>query len=247
MSRPDRLTTLISRFTLQVHPAPLNEATLVVTSAADGTPAQAIFRPRSTGFDLAPDSVLVAAAVDWGGISNPLVLALPPEIEVDMTRDAETMALAQLMKSEIDAQRCGAASVVNRLGEVLVVRILRGQIEAGSTRPGVLAGLSEPRLSRAIVAIHDRPGRDWRNEDLAEIAGLSRSRFAEMFLSAVGEPPAAYLRRWRLTLARQDVEKGHRVDAIARRYGYGSPEGFTRAFRKQFGERPIALRPKPAA
>ena len=168
-------------------------------------------------------------------------------VEVDLSLDAETMALAQLIQAEMTAKRCGAASVVNRLGEVLVVRILRGQIEAGSTRPGILAGLSDPRLSRAIVAIHDRPGHDWRNEDLAEVAGLSRSRFAEMFLSAVGEPPVAYLRKWRLTLARQDMEKGHRVEAVARRYGYGSPEGFTRAFRKQFGTRPIALRPRVSA
>ncbi|MDX2484478.1 MAG: AraC family transcriptional regulator [Pseudodonghicola sp.] len=247
MPRTDRLTTLISRFTLKVLPAPLDEATLVVTSGADDGPSKAVFLPRRCGFDIVPDRVLVAALVDWGGISNPLVSALPPVIEVDLTRDAETMAIAQLMKTEIEAQRCGAASVVNRLGEVLVVRILRGQIEAGSTRPGVLAGLSDPRISRAIVAIHDRPGRNWRNEDLADLAGLSRSRFAEMFLTAVGEPPAAYLRKWRLTLARQDVEKGHRVDAIARRYGYGSPEGFTRAFRKQFGTQPITLRPKPTA
>ena len=246
MSRHDRLTTLISRFTLEGHPAPPQAATLVVLEDAQGRPCKALFQPRAAGFELGAARAVVAARVDWGGISNPLVSALPDRIEVDLTCDEETMALAMLMKAEMEMQRCGAASVVNRLGEVLVVRILRGQIEAGSTRPGVLAGLSDPRLSRAIVAIHDTPGRNWRNEDLAEIAGLSRSRFAEMFLTSVGEPPAAYLRRWRLTLARQDVDKGHRVDAIARRYGYGSAEGFTRAFRKQFGALPIELRHRQA-
>ncbi|WP_323764817.1 AraC family transcriptional regulator [Marinovum sp.] len=246
MSRHDRLTTLISRFTLSVQPAPLEAATLVVLADASGQPCTALFQPRETGFALGDARAVVSAEVDWGGISNPLVSALPDRIEVDLTRDAETMALARLIQAEMEAQRCGAASVVNRLGEVLVVRILRGQIAAGSARPGVLAGLSDPRLSRAIVAIHDKPGHGWRNDDLAEIAGLSRSRFAEMFLTTVGEPPAAYLRRWRLTLARQDVDRGHRVDAIARRYGYGSAEGFTRAFRKQFGALPIALRPRAA-
>lgn len=245
--RPDRLTTLISRFSLRVEPAALDAATLVVLADAGGKPCRALFKPRDRGFDLGQIRAVVVASVDWGGTSNPLVSALPDLIEVDLTRDAETMALAMLIKAEMEAQRCGAASVVNRLGEVLVVRILRGQIETGSTRPGVLAGLADPRLSRAIVAIHDQPGRNWRNDDLAEIAGLSRSRFAEMFLGAVGEPPAAYLRRWRLTLARQDVDRGHRVDAIARRYGYGSAEGFTRAFRKQFGALPITLRPRPSS
>ncbi len=95
--------------------------------------------------------------------------------------------------------------------------------------------------------MHDNPGRDWHNEDLAQIAGLSLSRFAGMFLEMVGETPAAYLRRWRLTLARQDVLRGDRVDSIARRYGYHSPEGFARAFKKHYGETPVSVRPRPAA
>jgi hypothetical protein len=82
---------------------------------------------------------------------------------------------------------------------------MRQQIEAGATQLGLLAGSSYPRLSRAIVAIHDGPGQVWRNEDLAYIAGMSLNRFAEIFLAEVGEPPAAYLRRWKLTLARQDI------------------------------------------
>ena len=102
--------------------------------------------------------------------------------------------------------------------------MMRAQIEAGSTQPGLLAGLSNPRLSRAIVVMHDRPGQAWRNEDLAHIAGMSLSRFAETFLAEVGEPPAAYLRRWRLTLARQDIAKGQRVDVVARRYGSLRPK-----------------------
>ena len=90
--------------------------------------------------------------------------------------------------------------------------------------------------------MHDRPGRDWRNQELAEIAGLSLSRFTEIFALTVGQPPSSYLRSWRLTLAQQDVAKGDRVDTIARRYGYKSSEGFTRAFRHRFGQNPIALR-----
>ena len=246
MTRFDRLTTLMDRFSLSVRPACIGEATLVVTSAKDGTPGKVYFGAAATGFENAPDNVLFAALVDWGGMSNPLVAALPATVEFDLSNDAESMGVVTLMQSEFVTQRCGSNSVVNRLGEVLIIRMLRAQIEAGSTQPGLLAGLSDPRVSRAIVAIHDQPGRNWRNEDLARIAGLSLSRFAEVFPAMVGEPPAAYLRRWRLTLARQDVAKGDRVDAIARRYGYLSSEGFARAFKTHFGENPITLRPRPA-
>lgn len=246
MTRIDRLTTLMDRFHLTVRPVPLDAATMVVTAAKDGSPKSACFGAITPEIKASPDCVLFAAVVDWGGVSNPLVAALPALVEFDLTRDAESTGLIMLMQSELVAQRCGVDSVINRLGEVLIVRMLRAQIEAGSAQSGVLAGLSDPRLSRAIVAIHDQPGRDWRNEDLALTAGLSLSRFAEIFLVTVGEPPASYLRRWRLTLARQDIVRGDRVDAVARRYGYGSPEGFARAFKKHFGETPISLRPRLA-
>ena len=243
--RIDRLTTLMNRFHLTVRLADLDRATLVATTDADGQPLKVMLGKIPA--DTNPETVLFSAIADWGGASNPLVAALPDLIEWDLRKDPETAALITLMQAELQAQRCGVESVVNRLGEVLIVRMLRTQIEAGSARPGVLAGLSDPRLSRAIVAIHDRPGHLWRNEDLAQIAGLSLSRFAETFLATVGEPPAAYLGRWRLTLARQDLEKGDRVDAIARRYGYSSPDGFARAFRKHFGTTPITLRPSQVA
>jgi AraC-like DNA-binding protein len=243
MARYDRLTTLMERFSLVVRTASLAEANLLVMAAADGAPEKIVLCSRAAGFGPDAGQVLFAAQVDWGGMSNPLIAALPDVVAFDLGADAESRGLVSLMQTELQGQRCGAGSVVSRLGEVLIVRMLRAQIEAGSTAPGLLAGLSDPRLSRAIVAIHDAPGQGWRNEELAQIAGLSLSRFAEMFLAVVGEPPAAYLRRWRLILARQDVVRGDRVDAVARRYGYRSPEGFARAFKKHFGDTPVALRP----
>ena len=242
MTKIDRLTTLMERFTLQVKPATLKTATMVVTSGDDGASGHVWFGRAGIGSDLSSESVLFAAEVDWGGASNPLLAALPDKICFDLSQDQEAASLINLMHSELAASRCGSASVVNRLGEVMIVRLLRAQIEAGSTEPGLLSGLSDARLNRAIVAIHGSPGRNWRNDDLAEISGLSLSRFAETFVSVVGETPAAYLRGWRLLLARQDLQKGDRVEAVARRYGYQSAEGFSRAFRQHYGQNPLAMR-----
>lgn len=246
MDRHDRLTTLIDRFKLEVTPAPVAEATLIVLAAADGSPGLARLRSRGVGFDPG-GSVLFSARMEWNGAQNPLMTALPDIVEIDLAGDACTAGLIAVMLAEGAAQRCGVSTVLSRLGEVLVVRLMRARIEAGTTRPGLLAGLSDPRLSRAIVAIHDKPGHAWRNEDLAALAGMSLSRFAETFLARVGEPPAAYLRRWRLTLAWQDVARGDRVEVVARRYGFASPEGFSRAFKRQHGSSPIALRQAAAA
>ena len=242
----DRLTTLINRFRLTVRPTASARAGLTILCDENGRPVHLCFSPRGEPAPIRNGTVLFQADVDWSGQSNPLLAALPRLVDIDLACDPECRGLVELMQAELTGNRCGASSVISRLGEVLIVRLLRRLIETGTTQTGLLAGLADPRISRAIVAIHDQPGKPWSNQDLAEIAGLSRSRFADMFLALVGETPAAYLRRWRLTLARQDVERGDRIDAVARRYGYGSAEGFSRAFRKQFGDKPIAARSQAA-
>lgn len=242
MERYDRLTSLIDRFKLTVAPAMLEDANLVALAAPDGTPGRALLRAQGATSAAAGGQVLFCARVDWSGPENPLLTALPETVDIDLSRDQDSMGLVRMMLTEITNRRCGVDSVLSRLGEVLIVRMLRTQIEAGSTQPGLLAGLADQRLSRAIVAMHDRPGQAWRNGELAGLAGMSLSHFAGTFLLKVGESPAAYLRRWRLTLARQDLARGHRVDVVARRYGFSSPEGFTRAFKKHHGDTPIALR-----
>ncbi|MFD0982778.1 AraC family transcriptional regulator [Tropicimonas aquimaris] len=242
MEKIDRLSTLMSRFRLSARPAPAGDATLIATRRVEEEPGRLYLGARPVTVEVAPEDVLLAATIDWGSESNPLFLALPDLMVHDLSRDEGTRQLLSLIDAEIRMPRCGADSVVGRLTEVLLVRILRGQIEAGSVESGLLAGLSDPRLSRSIVAMHDRPERLWTNDDLAREAGLSLSRFVELFQARVGETPAAYLRRWRLTLASQDLAQGARVERVAHRYGFRSAEGFSRAFKRQFGRLPRSLR-----
>lgn len=238
----DRLTTLMERFHLSVRVVPEAEANLIVVSGDDGRARTVVFRSHQIRHFPASGTVLLSARVEWAGTHNPLVASLPDRVCFDLSADPEARALVEVMQSEVANHRCGAQSVLNRLGDVLFVRLLRDQIERGASETGLLAGMADPRLSRAIVAMHDHPGRVWSNGDLAQEAGLSLSRFSELFAEQVGETPMGYLRRWRLILARQDIKKGDRVDAVARRYAYGSPEGFTRAFRRAYGVAPTSLR-----
>lgn len=235
----DRLTTLMERFTLEVRPALAGDASLVIIGEVDRPVAVRFGRGAGTG---AGQLVLFAVNVEWGGGQNPLLAALPDTVEMQVSDDPDSLGLIQLIQSEAAAPRCGGGSVLSRLTEVLIVRMLRQQIAQGATTSGLLAGLADPRLSRAIVAIHDAPGQGWNSAALAEVAGLSLSRFSDLFQAHVGEPPMAYLRRWRMTVARQDIERGDRISTVARRYGYTSAEAFTRAFRKAHGTAPIALR-----
>lgn len=245
MSRYDRLSALIARFSLSVTLADRDAANLIIyRTVATGRPSRVVFSPLAAiaSEPAAGEAPMFSACAAWGGSANPLFSALPQRVELDIGEDPQTANLVQLLKTESETRRCGSETVLDRLGEVLMVRLMRAQIERGRADRGLLGGLAHPRLSRAIVALHEAPGRAWRNEDLASIAGLSLSRFAELFAAVVGLTPMAYLRQWRMTLARQDIERGERVQTVARRYGYGSSEALSRSFRRQFGQNPTRLR-----
>lgn len=243
----DRLSALISRFALKVSVCAVGAGNMRLRAKAGSKQPHLIeFAAQDGKFSDTPDDLLVEAHVDFGGDANPLMAVLPGLLRVSVT-DEETILLLRVFLAEAEARRCGSGTALNRLAEVLVIRILRTQLEKGTATPGVLAGLSDPKISRAIVAMHETPGRSWRNRDLAAIAGMSISRFADVFRTKMGEPPQAYLRRWRMTLARQDMEIGERVSSVARRYGYASPEALTHSFRRYFGHSPMAFRPSKSA
>ncbi len=245
MPRYDRLSALLTRFELHVTPGDHASSNLAILAGAnDGTPDRIVFSPERSiaGNIIGHAEVLFSAQVAWGGSFNPLLSTLPSLIEIEISEDSELIHITRLLQIEGNKPRCGSGTILDRLGEVLMVRLLRSQLEAGTTRTGLIGGLSDPRLSRAIVAMHEAPGRQWRNEDLADIAGLSLSRFSELFAERVGETPIAYLRRWRMVLAYQDAERGDRIQAIARRYGYRSGEALSRAFRREFDTSAVSLR-----
>lgn len=237
----DRLSSLMARFQMTVAEVPAEQANFFACRGGQGGFSHVLFFPQTAPAEgVQPDAMCLR--VEWAGAHNPLVAALPQRVEMSLAKAADLSAVLDLMEQELATHRCGAETVLANLGQALMVRFLRHLIEAGTAQPGLLAGLSDQRLARAIVAMHDHPGRVWTTQDLALEAGLSLSRFSELFSNQLGESPISYLRRWRLTLARQDLIRGDRVDAVARRYAYDSPEGFARAFKKAYGEPPVRLR-----
>ena len=83
---------------------------------------------------------------------------------------------------------------------------------------------------------------------LAAAVGLSRSALARRFAALVGEPPLAYLTRWRMTLA-ADLLRGEdrRLAEVAAAVGYESEFAFAKAFKRVRGVSPGRYRRRPAA
>ncbi|MCP4315801.1 MAG: AraC family transcriptional regulator [Hyphomicrobiales bacterium] len=245
MSKFDRLSSLMRHFQMSVDMVSPGMGNLIVFGNPDtDDPSGVEFWPhpdtaRST---IPSEDRLHEARADWGGQSNPLIAALSQRLVMTADGSDNTALLLQIVVAEAAGNCCGSGSALNRLCEVLIIRLLRQQIELGATTPGLLAGLSHARLSRALVAMHDNPGRSWRNTELADIAGMSLSRFSEHFANHVGETPQSYLRRWRMILARQQIASGDRIRTVARRLGYSSSEALSRAFNRHYGQCPVSLR-----
>ena len=191
---------------------------------------------------------LVVGAFHFENESMPWVVASLPAVIHIARADGQTTGwlegLAHFMMVEAHEVHPGSSLMISRLIDVLVIRILRtwAQTEkAGDT--GWLGALADARISRALKAVHDEPFRRWSVAELAHVAGMSRSSFAERFSTLVKEPPLSYQSRWRLTLAHTLLRQGDvRVSDVARKVGYDSEAAFSRAFKAQFGLAPIRVR-----
>ncbi len=177
-----------------------------------------------------------------GGPANPLTQALPPFVCLPLEDLQGSEAVLELLFTEARSRNCGRQAMLDRLFEVVMIQVLRQLMASGQTRAGMLAGLAHERLRRALVAMHDEPQREWSLEGLADVAGMSRSVFANQFRDTVGTTPAAYLQGWRIGLAQKALLQGRAIKTIAQDVGYGSEAAFSRAFKAQAGKSPRAWR-----
>lgn len=184
---------------------------------------------------------VLSASVDFGaGDDNPLLEGLPLPLRLPLKDIPDMEALFHVLLEEAAKRRCGHAAVLDRLVEVLVVRLLRLAIERRLVDRGVVAGLADARLARALTAVHAAPQIEWSLARMAERAGMSRSRFAAHFTEVMGVPAAEYLKRWRVGLAKRMLREGRPVKQVALDVGYGSSAAFGRAFGQVEGATPTA-------
>ncbi|SEG03324.1 AraC-type DNA-binding protein [Bryocella elongata] len=186
---------------------------------------------------------------DFGfdGILAQRVLAvLPPVIVLKGLRDRpfEWLELScHFILDEALHLRAGAAAMISRLLDVIFMQLLRTWASNGEVGRGWLSGAIDPRVNKAISAMHARPGHDWNVVELAKLSNLSRSAFADHFQRIVGQAPMAYLTAWRLDRSAELLRHGRaQVSEIARRVGYTSEAAFSRAFKSRFAMSPLHWR-----
>ena len=151
--------------------------------------------------------------------------------------------IMQLVMAESGSERTASAQILNRCMEILFLLALRDWAGREAGPGGALAILTSEQIDRALAAIQEEPERAWTVDNLAQIAGQSRTMFAQMFRNAVGLTPIDYLNRRRMDLARKLlVETELRIDDIALQAGYRDASAFSRAFSREVGLPPAEYR-----
>ena len=203
-----------------------------------------VLLPRGLG-----GSRLVAAASDASVIVcrfwfdphslRGMISALPGRIHIRHAEGAGWLdGIVPFLMLEVTDDEPGAALMISRIIDVIVIRTLRTWVQRGHTT-GWLGGLSDARIARTLKVMHERPLPRWSVEALAEVSGMSRSSFCERFAALVGRSPLRYQNEWRLTLARDMlVAREARVGEVALRIGYESEAAFSRAYKAMFGHPP---------
>jgi AraC-like DNA-binding protein len=181
-----------------------------------------------------------------------LLQALLPAIVEIQSFEAGAARLRNVLDSigeEASSDRPGRTFVLDRLLELMLVEAIRHR----ATRPhadhrNLLAGLADQKTAAALRALHADPRRSWSVAELAAIAGMSRSVFAERFRRNVGLSPIDYLLQWRMALAKDALRfRNGRVAEVAFACGYQSTSAFSAAFSRTVGCSPARYAAQPVS
>lgn len=182
---------------------------------------------------------VMCASIRMGDTAqNPLAMALPDVLRINVHRNQALNSTLQLMFAEGFAKHQGRGVALNNLLSYFMVQLLREVIMSDEARVGLLAAWGDERLAKAVLAMHNAPEKKWTVDYLGDLAGMSRARFAHHFKDKVGSTPMEYLTHLRLSRAKAMMLQGKPIKAVSVSVGYSGSAAFDRAFHKTVGKTP---------
>lgn len=187
-----------------------------------------------------PEFVALGGSFSFERVNAPLLLSLlPKRIRIPASEGKATRLgrLIELLAEECAADYPGKDLILQRMLEALLIEALRWQsVGKEGVVAGLLSGMRDPALARALQAIHADVRANWTVAGLASISGMSRSAFSARFGEVMGCAPIEYLAGWRMALAKEALVQGAKsLDRIADEIGYKSASAFSTAFRRRLG------------
>ncbi len=158
-----------------------------------------------------------------------------------------------------DLITAGAILAWNDLGLMIVARLLGASVMLATSRFMLSEGVRDdqrpfqaypPKLDHDDTAIlksqhliHAHPGVRYTISSLSACAGLTERTFLRRFQKSTGLKPTEYIKRVRMTKARNALQLGGQsVNEIAASLGYDDSSSFRKAFRAVVGLSPQAFR-----
>ena len=124
-----------------------------------------------------------------------------------------------------------------------ILRAYLSQNDHQAPLTGILNGWRDRRLRSVVQAVTQEPERDWRVEELAELAKLSRAQLMRLFRSQMQTSPHAFVNNMRLQKAAMLLRNSQNtVLAVALESGYQSETHFGKVFKKHYGCTPKQYR-----
>jgi AraC-like DNA-binding protein len=141
-----------------------------------------------------------------------------------------------------------------RLNRSVAAVLRKGMFSSAETLAHIRDALVQrPKLSsegqrltrKAMAYIHEHYAEPIGREDAAQYVGVSEGYLSRCFTQETGLSLIHYLTRYRLQQAKRLLSSGDLpVTEIALKVGFSDGNYFSRAFRKETGESPLAYRRK---
>ncbi len=174
---------------------------------------------------------LISGRFDFGDALADEILEDLPDLLLVGNDSMRLEGLARLLAGEAAGSAPGRKVAMDRLSDLLFIAVLRHMMERNAVSRGLLAGLGDERISRALAAMHAEPARPWTLAALAKTAGMSRTAFAQRFRKLMQTTPLRWLTRLRMDKAQALLALGRRpIGSVANDVGYESEAAFRRAF-----------------
>lgn len=157
---------------------------------------------------------------------------------------ASARTLVQELHDEVVHELMPGAVRVERLAVALATALIVRRSDPARHFRQDLGGIAcDARIRNALSALRDSMSAPVAVDRLAMMAGMSRSRFFQLFKQETQLTPMAYLNIERMAEAiRQLSETRDSLFEIASRLGFESPGNFTRFFRMHEGVSPSEYR-----
>jgi len=176
--------------------------------------------------------------------SHPILDAFPQVLHFTKLNSTDPIWMsAMLIDAEMRRTNDHDSPIVDRLTEVLFLQLLNRYVSENEETVGFLAALSDRRVHRALMLIHQELDYNWSLSLLSERVGMSRATLNRHFQDTVGVAPMTYVMNWRITKAYNLIKYSNAtLDQIAESIGFMSARTLNKAFQRHYNYTPNELR-----